>query len=347
MPLENELLLRAARGERTERSPVWLMRQAGRILPEYREVRASVKDFRELVESPEKVAQVTQQPVDILGVDAAIIFSDILVVADVLGFPYGMEAGKGPVFQNTLWDGFERLRDPASIDVEKELGYVAEGIQRSKEGLQGRVPLIGFAGAPWTIFSYLAEGEGSKNFAKARKLLYQFPAASEELLQNVVDVTLSYLRMQIRAGADIVQIFDSWAGVLGAEMYERFGLEPIRRICEGIDEVPVIVFAKGASHVMDSLKELPCQVLGMDWTMDIEASKRKVGGSMALQGNLDPAMLYAAPERIEAATERMLERFSGHPHIANLGHGVLPDSDPEHVKRFIATVQKHAYHVSN
>jgi uroporphyrinogen decarboxylase len=347
MSLENDLLLRAAKGEITERPPVWLMRQAGRILPEYRAVRSQVKDFRELVETPDKVSEVTVQPVDILGVDAAIIFSDILVVADVLGFPYGMEAGKGPVFERTLWDPGVEMRDSEDIDVERELGYVGEGILKSKERLQGRVPLIGFAGAPWTLFSYLAEGEGSKNFAKARKLLYQYPEYSEELIERIVDVTLSYLRMQIRAGADIVQIFDSWAGILGPELYRRFGLEPIRRICEGIEEVPVIVFAKGAMHVMEDLKDLPCQVLGMDWTMDIEEVKRMVDGSKALQGNLDPALIYAPMDRIEEATERMLQGFSGHPYIANLGHGVLPDSDPDHVKRFIDTVQKHGPYVPN
>lgn len=343
MPLENDLLLRAARGELTERSPVWLMRQAGRILPEYRKVREQVKDFRELVESPELVAEVTRQPVDILGVDAAIIFSDILVIADVLGFPYRMEAGKGPVFDRTLFDDPEAVRDPGKINVEEELGYVGEGIRLSKEGLEKRVPLIGFAGAPWTLFSYLAEGEGSKSFNKARKLLYQAPERSEEIIQRIVDVTLSYLRMQVRAGADIVQIFDSWAGVLGGELYRRFGLEPIRRICEGIKDVPVIVFAKGASHMLNDLRTLPCEVLGMDWTMDIQATKSIVGTGRTLQGNLDPAYLYAHPSKIEEGTKRMLDAFSGHPHIANLGHGVLPDSDPEHVKRFIDTVKRHSY----
>ncbi len=346
MSLENDLLLRAARGEITERPPVWLMRQAGRILPEYREVRASVKDFRELVETPEKVAEVTVQPVDILGVDAAIIFSDILVVADTLGYPYGMEPGKGPVFERNLTEHPEDLLDPADIDVASNLDYVGEGILQSKKLLEGRVPLIGFAGAPWTLFTYLAEGEGTKSFTKARKLLYRSPEYSEEVIQRIVDVTLSYLRMQIRAGADIVQIFDSWAGILGAEQYRRFGLEPIRRICEGLrEEVPIIVFAKGAGHVLEDLKELPCQVLGMDWTMDIEETKRSIDGVKALQGNLDPAQLYASPDRIVEASERMLESFSGHPHIANLGHGVLPDTDPEHVKTFVDTVKNHRSYV--
>ncbi|MFB6258346.1 MAG: uroporphyrinogen decarboxylase [Flavobacteriales bacterium] len=345
MLLENDLLLRAANGELTERSPVWLMRQAGRILPEYREVRKSVKDFRELVETPEKVAEVTVQPVDLLGVDAAIIFSDILVVADVLGFAYGMETGKGPVFEKTLWDHWEDLRDPEDIHVEKELAYVAEGIRKSKERLAGRVPLIGFAGAPWTLFTYLAEGEGSKSLSKARKLLYQAPQRSEEIIQRITDVTLSYLRMQIQAGADIVQIFDSWASVLGPVEYRKFGLEPIRRICEGIKDVPTIVFAKGASHMMESLKELPCEVIGMDWTMDVEKTKNVVGGNKTLQGNLDPALLYSDPAQIRERTERMLEAFSGHPHIANLGHGVLPDTDPDHVREFINAVKNHASYV--
>lgn len=342
MAFENDLLLRAARGELTERSPVWLMRQAGRILPEYRRVREQVRDFRELVETPELVAEVTCQPVDILGVDAAIIFSDILVVADVLGFPYRMEPGKGPVFDRTLFDAPDALRDIKNISVEEELGYVGKGIRLSKEGLDDRVPLIGFAGAPWTLFSYLAEGEGSKAFNKARKLLYQAPERSKEIIQKIVDVTLSYLRMQIRAGADIVQIFDSWAGVLGSELYRTFGSEPIRRICEGINDVPVIVFAKGASHMMNELRTLPCEVIGMDWTMDIRSTRDIVGKERSLQGNLDPAYLYSHPSKIEEGTKKMLNAFSGHPHIANLGHGVLPDTDPEHVKRFIDTVKSHS-----
>jgi len=253
-----------------------------------------------------------------------------------------METGKGPVFDRTLFDSREALRDPEKIALEEELGYVEKGIRLSKGKLEDQVPLIGFAGAPWTLFSYLAEGEGSKSFSKARKLLYQAPEDSERIIEHIVDVTLSYLRMQVRAGADIVQIFDSWAGVLGAELYRTFGLEPIRRICEGLRDVPVIVFAKGAAHVLEELRTLPCEVIGMDWTMDIEATERKVGSDKALQGNLDPAYLYAPPSKIEEGTKKMLNAFSGHPHIANLGHGVLPDSDPEHVKRFIETVKSYS-----
>lgn len=315
------------------------MRQAGRILPEYRQVREGVRDFRELVETPELAAKVTLQPVDRFGVDAAIIFSDILVVADVLGFPYRMEPGIGPVFDRTLSEDQELPDDPQGIDVEEELAFVFKAIRLTKEELAGRVPLIGFAGAPWTLFSYLAEGQGSKNFAKARKLLYQEPQRSKQVIDRIVDVTLSYLRMQIKAGADCVQIFDSWAGVLGRDMYREFGLEPIRRICEGIRDVPVIVFAKGASHAMKELKDLPCEVLGMDWTMDIAETRGIVGKERPLQGQLDPALLYADPSRIRKATREMLKAFDGHPYIANLGHGVLPDTDPEHVKVFVDTVK--------
>lgn len=339
MPLQNDILLRAAKGELTERSPVWLMRQAGRSLPEYRAVRERAGSFRNLVETPELAAEVTVQPVDILGVDAAIIFSDILVVADVLGFRYRMEPGKGPVFDRTL------SNDPripgGEPDVEGELAYVGDSIRKSKELLEDRVPLIGFAGAPWTLFSYLAEGGGSKDFPKARKLLYQKPDLAREMLDRIVEATLRYLRMQIQAGADIVQIFDSWAGVLGKDMYRIFGLEPLKRVCEGIDEVPVIAFAKGADHSLEELDELPCDVIGLDQTMEVERSKGRIASGRPLQGNLDPAFLYASPERIREGTEEMLEAFSGRPHIANLGHGVLPDSDPEHIKAFVDTVKEH------
>lgn len=347
MTLKNDLLLRAARGEVTERSPIWLMRQAGRSLPEYRKVREQVKDFRELVETPELAAKVTLQPVDILGVDAAIIFSDILVIADVIGFPYRMEAGKGPVFDRTLQDEKETGRDPDEVDVEHELAYVGESIRLSKERLEGRVPLIGFAGAPWTLFAYLAEGGGSKDFAKARSLLYRDPDRSKMVIDRIVEASIRYLRMQIQAGADIVQIFDSWAGMLGPAEYRRFGLEPIRRICEGIRDVPVIVFAKGAGHLLDEMKSLPCEVLGMDWTTRIDDAKRTVRGEKTLQGNLDPALLHAPHSLIRERTQEMVRSFEGHPHIANLGHGVLPDSDPEHIKTFVNTVKETQRHATS
>lgn len=338
MTLKNDLLLRAARGEKTERVPVWLMRQAGRILPEYREVRASLSGFVELVQTPERAAEVTIQPVDILGVDAAIIFSDILVIPEAMGLPYQMIEKKGPWFENTI----QAETDLAKLkiaDPESDLGYVAEAIKITKKALYGRVPLIGFAGAPWTLFSYMIEGSGSKTFSKAKKMLYTNPVLSHKLLDMITDSTIKYLKMQIDAGADIVQIFDSWAGILSPEQYEVFSLKYISKICDAINEVPVTVFAKGAYFARKSMGALNCETIGLDWNMSIPATRQLIGENKTLQGNLDPCALYGTDAQIEAETIKMLEAFGGHRHIANLGHGVYPDVNPEKVKIFIETVK--------
>lgn len=338
MQLKNDLILRAARGEKTERYPVWLMRQAGRILPEYRAVREKLRDFKELVENPERAAEVTLQPVDILGVDAAIIFSDILVVPEAMGFPYEMLEQKGPWFEKTLRNSGD-LRDLVEPDVHDQLAYVMEAIKITKKELNGRVPLIGFAGAPFTILSYLVEGQGSKTFSKARKLLYTDPDLCHKALERISNTTIAYLKAQIAAGADMVQLFDSWAAFPSPEQYSEFGVRYIRKICEAIQDVPVTVFAKGAFFARKELAELPCRTIGLDWTMDIRESRAIIGSGKTLQGNLDPCVLYGSTDLIRKETIKMLESFAKGPHIANLGHGVYPDTDPEKVKIFIETVK--------
>ncbi|MGF1532122.1 MAG: uroporphyrinogen decarboxylase [Bernardetiaceae bacterium] len=337
--LTNDLLLRAARQQSTERTPVWLMRQAGRILPEYRAVRAQLKDFIELVKTPERAAEVTIQPVDILGVDAAIIFSDILVIPEAMGLPYEMIEKKGPHFPQVIRSeaDIDRLRTP---DPEEELAYVTEAIRLTKKALYGRVPLIGFAGAPFTIFCYMIEGGGSKTFSQARRMLYQRPDLAHRLLQKITDTTQAYLQAQIRAGANLVQVFDSWAGILPHEQYMHFSFPYIAQICEAIQEVPVTVFAKGAYTVRKEMQSLDCQVVGLDWNMPITES-RVLLPNKTLQGNLDPCVLYGTEAQIEAATRAMLDAFGDHPHIANLGHGVYPDTDFEKVKVFIETVKSY------
>ncbi|MDP4679883.1 MAG: uroporphyrinogen decarboxylase [Cyclobacteriaceae bacterium] len=338
MALENDLLLRAARGEKTERVPVWVMRQAGRILPEYRAVRNKLSGFIELCTTPELAAEVTLQPVDILGVDAAIIFSDILVVPEAMGLPYQMVEQKGPWFENTIKNESD-LKKIRIADPESDLAYVNDAIKITKKELNGRVPLIGFAGAPWTIFSYMVEGSGSKTFSKARKMLYTQPAISHKLLDMITESTIKYLKMQIRAGADLVQIFDSWAGILPPAQYDEFGLKYISKICDAISEAPVTVFAKGAFFARKRMGLLNCETIGLDWNMSIEASRRLVGETKTLQGNLDPCLLYSSFSEIERATKDMLQKFGGHKHIANLGHGVYPDIEPDKVKCFIDTVK--------
>ena len=336
---ENDLILRTINGESTERYPVWLMRQAGRILPEYRAVRASLSGFKELVETPERAAEVTIQPVDILGVDAAIIFSDILVIPEAMGLEYQMIEKKGPWFEKTIQSRQDLEQISADIDVADKLSYVFEAIKLTKQELAGRVPLIGFCGAPWTIFCYMTEGEGSKTFSKARRILFQDPELAHEILNDITEVTIQYLRHQIQAGADLVQVFDSWSGILGPKEYSEFGMKYVRRICDAINEVPVTVFAKGAYYAREEMGTLNCQTIGIDWNMDIAESRKLIGTDKTLQGNLDPCVLYADYKTIEDRTKNMLNSFGNQRHIANLGHGVYPDTDPEKVKCFVETVK--------
>jgi len=336
MKLQNDLLLRAAKDEKTERTPVWLMRQAGRVLPEYRKVRATIKDFKALVKSPEFATEVTIQPVDILGVDAAIIFSDILVIPEAMGLNYEMEESKGPVFPR-------RIINPSDLDSlhiaqADELQYVLDAIRLTKKELNGRVPLIGFAGAPWTIFSYMIEGKGSKTFSAAKKVLYSQPEFAHRLLSMITQSTIHYLKGQIKAGADIIQIFDSWAGVLSPAQYEEFSLKYISQICDAINEVPKIVFAKGAFYARGQMNKLKCDVIGLDWNMGIEES-RQLMPDKVLQGNLDPCALYGSLEDVKRETKKMLNAFGKTKHIANLGHGLYPDIEVDKVKCFIDTVK--------
>jgi len=340
MELKNDLLLRAAKGENTERTPVWVMRQAGRILKEYREVRSKLSGFIELVQTPERAAEVTIQPVDILGVDAAIIFSDILVVPEAMGLPYTMEEGKGPFFPNTVKN--EADLEKLKIADEDSLGYVVEAIKLTKKELNGRVPLIGFAGAPWTIFCYMVEGKGSKTFSVARKFLYNDPSFAHKLMDKITESTIRYLKNQIAAGADIIQVFDSWAGILPSEQYDDFSLKYISKIADAITDVPVIVFAKGAYGSRKSIGQINCDVVGLDWNMDIKESRKLVGPKKTLQGNMDPAALYSDFNMIKSETRKMIDQFGRSKHIANLGHGVYPDMHADKVKCFIDEVKEYS-----
>jgi len=339
--LQNDLILRVLNGEETERTPVWMMRQAGRILPEYRAVRGKLSGFRELVSTPELAAEVTIQPVDLLQTDAAIIFSDILVIPEAMGLPYEMVEKKGPYFPKTVRTD-EEVKKLKVADAESDLGYVLEAIKITRRSLNGRVPLIGFAGAPFTIFCYMVEGGGSKTFSKARKMLYQDPELAHLLLQKITDSTIKYLKAQVNAGVDLVQVFDSWAGILPPSQYLSFSLPYISQICDAIVRVPKIVFAKGAFFARKAFNNLDCQAVGLDWNMDIRESRSIIGDAKALQGNLDPCCLYADDATIVKATKNMLDAFGFHGHIANLGHGVYPDTDPEKVKVFFETVKEYS-----
>jgi uroporphyrinogen decarboxylase len=338
MHLQNDLLLRVARKEKADQVPVWLMRQAGRILPEYRKVRETAKNFKTLVKTPELATEVTIQPVDILGVDAAIIFSDILVIPEAMGLNYEMEENKGPVFPKRITS----VSDLNSIHVAQagSLQYVIDAIKLTKKELNGRVPLIGFAGAPWTIFSYMIEGKGSKTFSQAKKVLYSEPEFAHKLLEMITQSTINYLQAQVAAGVDLIQIFDSWAGVLSPEQYSEFSLKYISKICDAINEVPKTVFAKGAFFARAEINKVNCDVVGLDWNMGIQESKMLIPNK-ALQGNLDPCALYGSIADVKRETIKMLDAFGSAKLIANLGHGLYPDTEVDKVKCFINTVKEY------
>lgn len=341
MAIHNDLLLRAARGEQVERTPVWVMRQAGRVLPEYRAVRAKAGSFKGLLFQPELAAEVTLQPVDLLGVDAAILFSDILVIPEAMGLSYNMDEGRGPWFPKTI--ATEADIAALTTDVVPGLQYVTETIRIIQRDLRERVPLIGFAGAPWTIFCYMVEGKGSKTFGVSRAMLMREPDLAHRLLSRITQATIAYLKMQISEGCSIVQLFDSWAGILNKDTYNTFALPYIQQICEAIREVPVTVFSKGAFFSLEDMKHLSCRTIGLDWHVDPQWARKCVGENKTLQGNLDPAVLYGSKEFIRKKTEQMLGSFGPQKHIANLGHGVYPDIQADHLKCFIDTIKEYQH----
>ena len=339
--LKNDLLLRAAKGQEVERAPVWLMRQAGRILPEYRATRSKAKNFIEFVKNPELACEVTIQPVDILGVDAAIIFSDILVIPEALGLPYQMIEAKGPWFENTIKTkaDIDKLRIAEAGD----LDYVIKALQLTKKELNDRVPLIGFAGAPWTIFAYMIEGGGSKTFSKAKQFLYTQPELSHQLLEKITQSTINYLKGQVAAGANILQLFDSWAGVLSEQMFYEFSLKYMSKICDALSPlVPITVFAKDAHYAVQKISETSCHSIGLDWTID-PLIARKQAGNKTLQGNADPCLLYADEKKIIEETHIMLKAFGKQRYICNLGHGLYPDIDKAKVKFFVDVVKEYKW----
>lgn len=339
--LKNDLLLRAAKGLAVERAPVWLMRQAGRVLPEYRATRSRAKNFVEFVKNPELACEVTIQPVDILGVDSAIIFSDILVIPEAMGLPYEMIEAKGPRFPNTIQTkaDIDRLKIAEAGD----LNYVMQALQLTKKELNNRVPLIGFCGAPWTLLAYMVEGSGSKTFSKAKQFLYTEPELAHLLLEKITQSSINYLKGQVASGADLLQIFDSWAGVLSEKMYYEFSLKYISKICDALSPlVPVTVFAKDAHYAVQKISETNCNSIGLDWTID-PLIARKNSGNKTLQGNADPCLLYANEKTIITETHNMLKAFGKNRYICNLGHGLYPDIDKEKVKLFVNVVKEYQW----
>jgi len=337
--MKNDLLLRAAKGEETERVPVWLMRQAGRILPGYRKLREHVKDFKELVKTPALACEATLEPVEALGIDAAIIFSDILVVPEAMGLDYQMIESKGPWFEKIIQS--QKDIDALRVGSTENWNYVTDAIKLTKSELNGKVPLIGFAGSPWTIFAYMTEGKGSKTFSVAKRMIYSEPKMAHNLLDKITQTTIKYLKDQVAAGAQIVQIFDSWGGILSPEAYEEFSLPYIAKICNELNNlVPIIAFPKGAFFSAEKIAKLNCSVVGIDWTVDPREARKLLAGK-SLQGNLDPCVLYAEPSIIKNKTSKMIEQFGTKGYIANLGHGVYPDIPMDNVRHFIDSVKQY------
>ena len=336
--LKNDLILRALKGQPTQRFPVWMMRQAGRYLPEYIKLREKYSFF-ERVQTPELAAEITLQPVDIVGVDAAILFSDILVVPQAMGMEVQLIEKQGPLLPAPIKTAadLDRLRVP---DIQETLGYVGSAIKLIKQQLNGRVPLIGFAGAPWTLLCYMVQGKGSKTFDEAKAFCFKQPEVAKQLLQKITDTTIAYLKSQITAGVDLIQVFDSWGGLLSKADFETWSLPYLQQITEAIkDQVPVILFAKGAWQSLPGMAATGASGLGIDWCIEPATARSLVGQDITLQGNFDPAKLLLPIPELKKEVEKMLQQFKDQRWIANLGHGILPNIPVDHAKAFVETVQ--------
>ncbi|GMV38494.1 MAG: uroporphyrinogen decarboxylase [Myxococcales bacterium] len=344
--LKNDLFLRACLREPVERTPAWMMRQAGRYLPQYRATRARAGGFLDLCKNPELACEVTLQPIDILGADAAILFSDILVVPEAMGMELTFGVGEGPRFPRPIASRADVERLPVP-DPEDELGYVMAAVRAIRAGLGGRVPLIGFSGSPWTLATYMVEGGGSKTFSKVKAMAFNEPATMGLLLDKLADTVAAYLNAQVANGAQAVQLFDTWGGILTTRDYMALSLEPMRRVIAQLTRtsegrrVPVIVYTKGGMGWLEAIADTGCDVVGLDWSIDIDVARARVGHKVALQGNMDPAMLYASPARIRAEVADILTRFGeGSGHVFNLGHGITPDVDPTHAIAMFQAVRE-------
>lgn len=350
--LQNDLYLRALLREPTERTPIWMMRQAGRYLPEYRAVRQQAGDFMALCKNAELACEVTLQPLRRFPLDAAILFSDILTIPDAMGLGLYFETGEGPKFERPIRDlkAIEKLGVP---DPEQELGYVMNAVRTIRHELHGKVPLIGFSGSPWTLATYMVEGGSTKNFSVVKKMMFAEPQAMHLLLDKLAQSVTSYLNAQIAAGAQAVMIFDTWGGVLSPRDYREFSLRYMQQIVNGLTReadgrrVPVTLFTKNGGAWLADMAATGVDALGVDWTTDLADARVRVDDKVALQGNMDPSMLYASPARIEEEVATILASYGhGHGHVFNLGHGIHPEVDPEHAGAFIEAVHKlsPAYH---
>ncbi|KAI9012897.1 uroporphyrinogen decarboxylase [Gaertneriomyces semiglobifer] len=350
-PLQNDLIFKAVRGEEVEKVPVWIMRQAGRYLPEFRQVREQY-DFFTVCRTPELACKVTLQPIDRYSglLDASIIFCDILVVPQAMGMEVQMLPQKGPHFPEPLLDPSHMAKLQTNVNPEVELKYVLEAITLTRKELKGRVPLFGFVGAPWTLMAYMIEGGGSKTLSKAKAWLGKWPAESKELLQSITDVVVDFLVGQVKAGAQLLQIFDSWAGELSPDDFATFSLpyllqistrvrEKLQALSPELAKIPISVFARGAHYALELLPPTHFDIVSLDWTIDPATARKRTNGSVALQGNADPSLLYAPRDTIRSHVKRMMNGFGRRKYIANLGHGMYPDHDPERLRNYLEAIR--------
>ena len=345
-PLKNDLLIRALLRQPVPRTPVWIMRQAGRYLPEYRAVREKAGDFMSLCSNPELACEVTLQPLRRFDLDAAIIFSDILTIPDAMGLGLHFVTGEGPQFERPVSTAAD-ITKLAVPDIAEKLGYVFDAVALTHRELDGKVPLIGFSGSPWTVATYMVEGRSSREFAKIKGLMTDDPSSMEALLDVVAKTTIEYLNAQIESGAQVIMIFDTWGGALEGDDYRRFSLAAMQQILAGLNlqkyghTIPVILFTKGAGPLLTDMADTGCDALGVDWTTDLATARELTGDKVALQGNLNPDVLRESPDDIEKGVSDVLQSYGRGPgHVFNLGHGITPDIDPEHLGVLVDTVRK-------
>lgn len=338
--IKNDLFLRALRGETVHRPPVWMMRQAGRYLPEFMKIKNKY-DFFTRCRTPELASEITVQPIRRFGMDAAILFSDILVIPQAMNVEVEMKPDFGPYLPNPIRD--QKAVDNVIIpDVYEELGYVMEAIKATKEKLNDEIPLIGFAGSPWTILCYMVQGQGSKNFDKAKGFCFSNPIAAHQLLQKITDTTIAYLRAKVTAGVDVVQIFDSWGGMLSPQDYQEYSWKYIQQIIDALkDKVPVITFGKGCWFALHEMSKSGAAALGVDWTCSARNARYLSGGNITLQGNFDPSRLLSPPSEIKKRVHQMINEFGKDRYIVNLGHGILPHIPLDNAKAFIEAVKEY------
>ncbi|MEO6813609.1 MAG: uroporphyrinogen decarboxylase [Ginsengibacter sp.] len=339
-PLKNDLLLRALRQENVDRPPVWMMRQAGRYLPDYMKLRAKY-DFFTRVQTPELAAEITLQPVERVGIDAAIIFSDILVIPQAMGVEVLMEEGKGPLLTKVIKNQKD-IDELMTNNIAEKLNYVTKAISITKQELNGRIPLIGFAGAPWTILCYMVEGKGSKTWEKAKQFCFTQPELAHQLLQKITDATINYLKAQTKSGADVLQVFDSWSGALSPADFKLFSRPYLLQIADAVkDDAPIILFPKGSWYALKDLSESSASGLGIDWCISPTMAREMTGNKITLQGNFDPAKLLLPIPEIKKAVKEMIDEFGVKGYIANLGHGITPNIPVDNARAFVDAVKEY------